>query len=338
MRGSKSGEVSEVEKEFLLQTLAAGSVGDTLESIPVGDVLQRQTAIQLQAGSDALRPLYQQIAFPVADLQAQAGAPQAASADPALLRHLAARLDQRLLAALHGALGTGNVLDMLRNSRPTPVPLHVNLTLEGLQSDVFATFAALCAGSGVSFGVDVNVIEAVADPRGFAAVHERLAANGITLVIGGISHLTLQLARPWLLRPGLIKLDWSPQLTELDQEAAMRLDAVLAEIGPRAMVLYKAETEQALRWGLARGIRKFQGRHVDAMLGASRLVACPHANQCSLRQCIERAGASNPAGRFGCLNLGMLDAGVPPAAPFASTAGPALIVAACLLPAPACAA
>jgi hypothetical protein len=79
-------------------------------------------------------------------------------------------------------------------------------------------------------------------------------------------------------------------------------------------VLHRAETEPALSWGLQRGIRCFQGRHVDAMLAAERITHCAHALACTLRQCIDRAAATGSAGRIGCKNTAMLDAAHPRAA------------------------
>jgi len=305
-----------VEEEFLRQTLAVKAMGDLLEAATVAEVMHRQTAIQLGAGPDSLRPLYHHVAFSVAALDARVNAHGAACADPLLLRHLGSQLDVWMLDGLRQRMGAGGPLDVVPRPRPEgpavrPVPLHLHLTLHGLQSDAFTGFAAACAESGATYSVEVNVMEAAADPDGFAELRDRLDRAGTGLVIGGVNHLTLQIARPWKLRPRLMKLDWSPRLPELDRASAHRLDAVLADIGPVSVILARAETETAMHWGLARGIRKFQGRHVDAMLGASRLMACPHAASCTLRQCIERAGAIGPAGRAGCLNTDLLDAAVP---------------------------
>jgi hypothetical protein len=40
-------------------------------------------------------------------------------------------------------------------------------------------------------------------------------------------------------------------------------------------------------------------------------MTCPKASGCTLRQCVERATATSPAGRAGCRNLALLDAGAP---------------------------
>jgi len=57
------------------------------------------------------------------------------------------------------------------------------------------------------------------------------------------------------------------------------------------------------------GIRLFQGAHVEAMLAATRLLACPHAAGCGLRACTERGRAASALGRVGCARPDLLDRG-----------------------------
>jgi len=125
-----------------------------------------------------------------------------------------------------------------------------------------------------------------------------------------VSHHALMLTMPMVLEPDLVKLDWSPRLPE----AGSAVDQAVMALGGSRVVLHRAETEEALSWGMAHGIRRFQGRHVDAMLAAGRIGACAHGGGCSLRQCIERASATGPGGRAGCNNPTLLDAAAPLAA------------------------
>jgi hypothetical protein len=109
-----------------------------------------------------------------------------------------------------------------------------------------------------------------------------------------VPHLALLLAEPAALRPALLKLDWSPPMAELPAGERSALAAALERIGPERVVLHRADSEAALRWGLAQGVRRFQGRHVDAMLAARRMVACPHAARCGVNRCVEQANLPVP--------------------------------------------
>jgi hypothetical protein len=211
-----------------------------------------------------------------------------------------------MIAILSGAIGRGGTLDVTAAPR-----LHLNLTPASILSDPFARFAAGCRAAGATIGVELDLLEAGADPEGYDHARQRLANAGMTLILDGVTHLLLLLSCPETLSPDLLKLTWSPRMTELGTEEQGVLAASLLRIGPERIVLQRADSEVALQWGLARGISRFQGRHVDAMLAVSRMLACPAQNGCSLRQCVERETATGPAGRVGCLNPALLDAGVP---------------------------
>jgi len=273
------------------------------------DLMQRQTAVLLVPGREArLQPLFREIAFSVTALEARIAAAGQASADPFLFRHLASRLDGRMLDVLRQDLQANGPLTA--GARGLGPVLHLNLTLSGVMSEQFAQFAAACRAIGAQVGVEIPLVEACADPEAFMAARTRLRLAGLSLVLDGVSHHALMLTVPAVLDPDLIKLDWSPRLPEAGSAVA---EAVMA-MGASRVVLHRAETEEALSWGLAHGIRRFQGRHVDAMLAAGRISVCAPRGFCSLRQCADRAAATGPGGRSGCNNPALLDKASPLAA------------------------
>ena len=215
-----------------------------------------------------------------------------------------------MLDALAEARGTPGPLGAALAAGP---PLHLNLSLATLASPALARLAAIgFGGAGLAGGgVEVSLMEACADPAAFAEARQRLQALGLLLVLDRVSHLALGLAHLGPLQPGLVKLEWSPAMARLDFADARRLDAALHGIGADRLLLLRADSEAAVLWGMERGIRRFQGRHVDAMLAAARLAACAHAGGCTLRQCSERAAAASTAGRRFCRNTGLLDAVAP---------------------------
>ncbi len=293
--------------------LALDAVAIALRAVRWTDMTERQTAVVLEpqrGGPATLRPLFCEISIARAGLQAAAAEAGALDADPCLSRRLAGLLDAPLLAALAEAFGSGGPLDAA--CRPG-WPLHLNLTLPTLLSPAFAAFARRCRAAGAWFGIEVTLAEASADPAGFRRARQIAADHLCPLALDGLSHLALLLARPWLLQTDLLKLDWSPRLPFLPADEQAELRAALRASGPDRLVLRGAEDEAAMRWGSAHGIRRFQGRHVEAMLAAARLLGCPEAAGCTLRQCTERGAATGDAGRRFCRRPDLLDAGPPPA-------------------------
>jgi hypothetical protein len=304
-----------------VQPAVVDALAAIAEGKAIADFMQRQTAVLVGSekrhgpGPNApLRPLYREVTFSIAALESRIAAVGQAAADPYLFRHLAGRLDRRMLALLADAAGTGGVLDIATVGRGAP-PMHINLTLPGILSDSFARFALLCRSFGATVGIEVTLLDACNDAAAFSQARRVLADAGLTLVLDGVSHLSLSLSRPCALRPDLLKLDWSPRLPELASEERLQITAALERIGLHRVVLQRAETEAALRWGMAQGIRRFQGRYVDAMLAAGRTMSCPHAAGCTLRQCVERAAATGAAGRAGCAVTSLLDGMAPPLGP-----------------------
>jgi hypothetical protein len=259
----------------------------------------------MPGGQSRLRPLFREITFSVAVLEARIAAVGQAHADPFLFRHLASRLDSRMLELLRQDLQVNGPLTAgARGSGPI---LHLNLTVAGILSDRFARFAATCRAVGAQVGVEIPLVGACADPEAFIIARTRLRLAGLALVLDGVSHHALMLTVPMVLEPDLVKLDWSTHLPE----AGPAVEQAVQALGCARVVLHRAETEEALKWGMAHGIRRFQGRHVDAMLAAGRIGACAHGGGCSLRQCIERASATGLGGRAGCGNPVLLDAASP---------------------------
>jgi hypothetical protein len=287
---------------------AVAAVSDAVEASGVRELLERQTAVLLaQNGPARVVPLFREIRFSLPALEARAAAAGHVTADPFLFRHLIARLDGAMLAALTSDLQRdGTMLAWARGGWPM---LHLNMTVEAVLSPALTEMEAAAERVGARIAVEIALLEACADMDLFLQARGRLDAAGFGLVLDDVSHHALTITKPAALRPDLLKLDWSRQILG----AGDALDIALETFGPGKMILHRADSEEAVRWGLSRGIRRFQGRHVDAMLAAGRIEACAESSLCTLRQCVEREGAATMAGRSGCRNLLLLDAGMPSA-------------------------
>lgn len=293
-----------------------GDAGAASERDRLLDLVRRRTAVFLAPREPRLRPLFREVVFPAA-------IPRDRDADPFLSRHFAGKLDRRALAALTrdlaaagpmgaGAAGPGESASggaasggAASGAAGAGFALHLNLTVPGVLSDAFARFAGAARAAGVRVGAELALLDACADPAGFARAGAALREAGALVVLDDVSHGALALTRLAALRPDLVKLGWSPRMADLDADEA------LGGLDPERVVLHRADDEAAMSWGLSRGIRRFQGRHVDMILAASRHGACPSAAGCTLRRCAERAAAAGATGREGCHTPALLDAGVP---------------------------
>ncbi len=303
-----------------------GNVTSLVAAGAMADLLHRQRGAIIQPGSGrlglALRPMYQEVTFAIPAMVARAGAAIAQAAaqpgptsnstaaallDPYIFQHIAGRLDERLLAALTDEIAADGPLDA-RAGDGAPDALHVNLTLAATSSAAFGAFADSCASRQLPLGVEVAFAEAAADPARFADFKCEARARAVAVLLNSVSLLSLAVVEPCLDGVAFLKLDWPRLVHRANLPKSERIEAAIRRLDPSRLILQRAETEAAVQWGLARGIRQFQGRHVDAMLGANRMMNCRHAAACTIRQCVDRAAALAPAGRAGCADVAALDA------------------------------
>jgi hypothetical protein len=289
-------------------TATIDAISTLLAGTRLTDLMHRQTAIRLSQQDGTVQPLFRELSFSVSALEqriAGLGQPGQAGADPFLFRHLAARLDTRMLATLLSQIGRGGPLDAAASG--SGPGLHLNLTLPTIRSEAFTRLLSAVGQADGQLGIEVSFVEVCADPAAWRHARELTARHGVTLVLDGVSPLALRLTRPWLLQPDLVKFEWLPRLPTAEGIEQAQINEGIEMLDPNRIVLHRAETEAALAWGQAHGISRFQGRHVDAMLGAGRILHCPLSRGCTLRQCIERGAAIADVGRSGCGNVAMLD-------------------------------
>jgi hypothetical protein len=287
---------------------AVTTLFNALEMRRIRDLLERQTGVLVTiGGTERVLPLYREIRVALPALEARAAAMGHVTADPFLFRHLTAKFDGAMLSATVADLEHDR--PMTAGARGGKTFLHVNMSIEAVLSPGFAELTETATRAEARVAVEIALLEAFADTDNFMRARSRIAEAGFSLVLDDVTHHALLVTKLGSFGCDWLKLDWSRQLLQ----AGDTVDAALHEIGPGKIILQKADTEDAVRWGIARGIRRFQGRHTDAILAAGRLAVCPAAGACTLRKCIERERAVTPAGRTGCQNHALLDTSVPAA-------------------------
>ncbi len=290
-----------------------GTVDAMLNIAEAADVMRRQTAMRIDSanGVRSMRPYFQEVSVSIAALESRIAMFGHAQSDPFVFRHMAAQLDQPMMAAFIRQIERGTLKAAL-DENGVSVPLHLNLALSGILSPTFMQLARVCAEHAVALGVELSIIEASADMPQFVNAHSALDDLGIALILDGVTPEALQMIRLGELTSAMIKLDWTPSLPRLAGVPRGRMLEALRSLKPRCVVLHHAETEAALAWGREHDITIFQGRYVDAILGAGRITGCRFAAGCTLRQCIDRAASIASPGRAGCRDLTLLESVMPP--------------------------
>jgi len=259
-----------------------------LEALPLDRVLRRHAILHHAPGAPPLLAA-RRLRFSRGALAAELG-PLAGDAD--LLRHAEDRLAATLPARLPGP-----------GQDPPDGPLLLPLPLGGP--------AVPAPRRGL---VGVLPLAAAASPAALAATRAALARAGWGLALAGLDAVALRLVPLAALAADLLLLRWSPAMTDRAVVAALR------GMPAAKLVLTGCDGPEAMEWGRSQGLNHFAGPHVEALLAAARLAACPARSDrwrgegCTRAQCAERAAATGPIPRAACRNPGLLARLLPPAA------------------------
>jgi EAL domain-containing protein (putative c-di-GMP-specific phosphodiesterase class I) len=290
------------------QTAAMAEWLKSSQRIPVPDLLGQQTAVELHAGRDVpigsrLSPLFREFVMHLPG--------GAAGMDPWLERHVAAALDERLLAHLQHDLEEGGRLT--RASVHAGLAIHINLALPSIASPAFGRLTQAARAAGARLGVEISIVEAFADLSMLDYAAGLLRHAGFAFVLEGLDEASMGFARLGSLGADLIKLDWSQGLVQPPGPRRRTVEGHLQALGLDRVLLQRADTADAVGWGQANGINRYQGAFLDSVQGATRMFHCHTASLCSLKQCVARGAAAGTQGRTGCSNPALLD--LPPEAP-----------------------
>ena len=282
---------------------AVTTVFKGLEPRRIRDLLQRQTGVLLTVGgTQRLLPVYREVKFSLSALEARVAASGHVTADPFLFRHLTAKLDTMMLLAT--TVDLEHERPMVAGARGGPNgAARQHVTRGGAVAQFHPACGPRLADPTLGWSSRSRCWKRLRTPMRFIRARSLVAEAGFGLALDDVSHHALLLTKPSALSFDWLKLEWSRQILQSGDTLA----EALKEIDPARVILQKADTEDAVRWGIFNGIRRFQGRHIDAILAARRLALCHSAELCTLRKCIERESGTTPASRIGCNNLQLLD-------------------------------
>jgi len=277
-----------------LKPLDATTLAVVLERLTMLDAspfVRRQSAIAL-SGAHA-EVIFQEFFVSVGDLQRALAPDVNLLGNRWMFQHLSTTLDRRLL-------------DAMRRMRLTKAPpaIHLNLNIGTLQDPAFKTFEESLP-EGVGLGIEVQILDVLADSRGFFETHRKLKERGRHLVIDSLNEATLSFMEVGRTGADLYKVDWTPELREPHRRDAVM--AALKHVDPAKLLLARCDSEAAIAWGVDHGLEKFQGRYIEAMLAATTMGVCDKASACTLAQCTARHAVITGPLRVECGNNQMLD-------------------------------
>ena len=279
-----------------LKPLDATLLSGVLEKLTMLDAtpfVRRQSAISLADGGGNAQVIFQEFFISVGDLQRAIAPDINLLGNRWMFQHLSRILDQRLLEAMR----------RLRLTKAPPA-MHLNLNIPSLSEQAFLALDQ-ALGESVGLGIEVQILDVLADSRAFFEAQRHLKERGRHLVIDGLNEATLNFMEVGRTGADLYKLDWTPEMQEPHRRDSIL--AALKHVDPAKLLLARCDSEIAIAWGIDHGLQKFQGRYVEAMLAATTMGVCDKASACTLAQCTNRHAVIAGPLRQECGNNLMLD-------------------------------
>jgi len=265
---------------------------DKVARLDISPFIRRQSAIAINANGNA-EVIFQELFIGMTDLQSAVAPDINLQANRWMFQYLSATLDNKLLATM----------PMLQLAN-WPRAVHLNLNLGSLFEDGFHQYEKAMA-ERVQIGVEMQVLDLLANSRAFFAARSEMRRRGYRLVIDGLNEPILRYLDVGQAQADLYKIDWSPELR--DPARADALWGAAQTLGVDKLLLARCDSEAAISWGLARGLSRFQGRYVEQMLAATTMTVCEQAHNCRLNQCAQRHSVVVGPVRAECFDHDMLD-------------------------------
>jgi len=274
-------------------------VADALSRVDPRPLLQRQGVLRIESDRRG-HLVYEEFFIALTELRRQVAPDVDLGTNRWLFQDLCRMFDPRMLDGL-SRLGAG--------LPPDGIGIGVNLNIETIVGPALdRLFQVLPAG--VRLFAEVRPVDAVTYLDLLPHAAARLRRQGHALVLDAVDPHGLALLDPAGLDVDLIKLVWTPDLeagSGVWSSSAHPLETIRA-LGADRVILSRVETEAALIWGLAHGLRLFQGYFVDRIIGATTMAGCAKRGLCTLAQCVDRRRSAAGPTRAACPNPPRLNA------------------------------
>ena len=240
----------------------------SIERADLSNMLRRQPICAILP-DEPPSPIFREIYVSIPDLRDTILPRYDIAADRWLFQYLTQQLDKRVLALLRK-----------NDDRTIAHSYSLNLNLGTLLAPEFLAFDQhLPAGARGSVVIELQKADIFGDIGAFLFARDFVKERGYRLCLDGVTGVSLPFIDREQLQLDLVKLFWHPDLA--DPQHGGRLAALrdaLDRIGKRRVILARCDSEEAVQFGLAQGLRLFQGRHIDRLVNAGVVAASRKLN------------------------------------------------------------
>lgn len=268
------------EKGEPLGGMNLAAINQNLQGTRVADLIRNQICLEMGPGGPG-NVVFREHYISMAELKKRIAPEVNLFASPWLFQYLTETLDKRMLAVL------GN-----RDFDTLPFTLSLNLNVSTVLSREFQKFHQSVGKNTNKVVVEMQVLDIIADMNTFGYARDSLQERGYRVVVDGLNPLSLQFFDPGLLKSDFVKINWDAEYEgDVDPARMTEMREVITSTGKDSVILARVDTEQAIKWGLALGISRFQGFYIDDLMAKIADVKEQQAKAAAKKKAAAKAAA-----------------------------------------------
>lgn len=226
-----------------------------LQALRLSDIIRQQPTVDVRPDRGR-RILFKEHYVAMSELRQRIAPDIDLFASPWLFHYMTEMLDKRVLAVV-GRMNFAALKDAI----------SLNLHVGTVMSPEFHVFTEQIGAHTGKLIVEFQMVDVIADMGAFIYVRKWLRDQKYRVLIDGLFPMALQFFDPGMLDPDFVKINWSPDIKDDVRGLQIaELRDMIGYIGPDKIILARAESEDAIRWGLNLGLHRFQGFFVDKLV------------------------------------------------------------------------
>ena len=238
-----------------LDPMSLAKVDDSLRRIRIADLIRVQPAVIIGADGGE-RILFEENFVSIGELQRRVAPGFNLVSNVWLFQHLTEHIDRRILPAL-----------ARQNLGDREFSTSINLNISTVMAHEFNAFDSEVNDYSEKIIIELQQLDIFADITAYFEARDWLRDRGYRVLVDGLNPLSLRYFDPALLQADFVKVGWGSEFTGFSSiEDQADLADLIEHVGRDKFVIARTDSEDALKWALELGIRRFQGFFIDQLV------------------------------------------------------------------------
>lgn len=234
------------------------AINQQLQATRIADLIRQQTCIRIAPGK-AGAFVFREHFIAMSELKERVSPGVNLFSSAWLFQYLTETLDKRVLSVISR-----------KNFDEVKEPISLNLNIGTVLSRDFNNFNRVVGDNAGKVVIELQIIDIFADMNTYGYARDMLQDRGYKVLVDGVSPLALQFFDPANLRPDFIKVAWGKEFEEESKDSTKlkMFGETVQHAGKDSIIVYRVDSEKAVKWGLSLGISRFQGYFIDKLVHA----------------------------------------------------------------------